>query len=128
VQLVKEDAIATYSIVNNTIFYKAEEELRSFNLITLEDKKILDKVSMNISADTTYLYVFDDNGLLSVYNHQGELVCKVSNHQIISCHFGDGTYIFGTAYDNTKEQLFGTVIEVSDFADGKANWTYFSLK
>ena len=114
--------------MNNTIFYKAEEELRSFNLITLEDKKILDKVSMNISADTTYLYVFDDNGLLSVYNHQGELVCKVSNHQIISCHFGDGTYIFGTAYDNTKEQLFGTVIEVSDFADGKANWTYFSLK
>ena len=118
--------------MNHTCFYKLGEDVRKFDLVTQKDEKIIDGASFDISADEMYVYIFDESDL-KVYNHQGELICNIEDSNVYNCYFSDNTYVIGTGYksdekENTVQNEYGCFIEVSDFADGKANWTYFSLK
>lgn len=127
IQMVKKDAISSYLVVNNAIYYKynGNTEFRRFDFVTSEDKLILDNIGFDaeMSVDNQYIYQFSESGMLSVYDHDGNSVCTVSQ-SVEDCYFGDGTYIIGENYDYDNNIFLSCVIEVSDFADGKAEWTY----
>lgn len=126
IQLVRANAISTYVVANHTIYYKYNEntEFRSLDLLTLEDKLLLEEVDgFDLSVDENYVYHLSSDGVLSVYDHEGNTVCVVSNI-VRDCYFGDGNYIFGEFYDYDNQKSYICVLKVSDFADRKAEWTY----
>ena len=128
VQLVKKDAIATYMIEGTTLYYQydgTDTKIYSLDLKTQKEEILLDLDNADImqwSLDKHYIYQFSD-GLLFVYDHKGTLICEVTT-EIDTCYFGDENYLIGQVYDAEREQDITCILEVSDFADGTADWIF----
>ncbi|MBR4027072.1 MAG: DUF5050 domain-containing protein [Lachnospiraceae bacterium] len=131
IQLVKDKLVATYIVVGNTIYYQwKNKELRSFDLVTLEDKCILDNINEDktIFADKQYLYTFNMRTYtLTVYGHDGSFVYEIHDENV-DCWFGDNEYILGELYYQKSENYYDVTIallDIDDFAEQKAKWEYF---
>ncbi len=129
--LLKQDVIATYVIVNNRLYYDGADGIYEKDLIKETEKKLVDKkIVWGSSVDGQYIYIEDETrNNIEVYDLQGEYVCKISvltNQKVQKHYFGDGEYVFlYSQFDNgdTREQLMA-YFKVSDIAEGNLKWKY----
>ncbi len=131
VKLVKDDAISSFSIVDNIIYYATETGVSAYSLETRQDTEIAESEAYPLMfADERYLYIYTVGGAgltLSVYTREGEKVCTISDSNIYNFYNGNSEYLFGKwciTEENGSIETGVARLLIDDIAGGNAKWEF----
>lgn len=112
-----------YHVFNGKVYYTTATEIRCYDMETKEDVAVIKGNAdyYTFCIDEDYIYTFQDGGTLRVYSHDGTLKCTVQDKRIHSLYYVNDGYLLG----DTSTDIDLGLIEVSDFADGTAEWEIF---
>lgn len=123
ISFVKRDAISTYMVKNDAIYYATEKEVRKYSLSNQADE-IFCKTKETypvISLDSNYVYVVNDM-IISVYDYEGKVVGEVSQEKSIEYYFGDDRFCFALCTGNDENSENIKVLKKQNIKNGKDNW------
>lgn len=120
---IVNDVYNEYHVFNGKVYYTTATEIRCYDMETKEDVAVIKGNAdyYTFCIDEDYIYTFQDGGTLRVYSHDGTLKCTVQDKRIHSLYYVNDGYLLG----DTSADIDLGLIEVSDFADGTAEWEIF---
>lgn len=125
---IVENVYNEYHIFDGKVYYTTQSEIRCYDMKTKEDVAIIEGNNgyYNFCLDDTYIYTFEDGGILRVYTHDGEIKCTVVDESVSTLYYVHEGYLLSDI-SAEAEIKFG-VIEVTDFKDGNATWEIYKYK
>ena len=122
---IVNDVYNEYHIYDGKVYYTTATEIRCYDMDSKEDEAIIEGNNgyYEFCLDDTYIYTFEDGGTLRVYNHGGAIKCTVADKKVRNLYYVHDGYLLSDI-SASGAAILG-LIEVSDFADGKAQWDIF---
>lgn len=127
IKLVKSNAISTYKVVGNSLYYAKSDGVYRYDMNGTFDERIVEYENYPIfSVDDKYIYI-EDGRNIKIYDIKGEYILTPQvddNLDIFGIYFGDNKYIFAygveTVGEDKKSCLF--YFDISEIENGTALW------
>lgn len=124
--LVKADVLREYYVVENILYYTANEMVYAYDLKTGEVKAFsfrIGDIQTTFFVDKNGIYLFDNRfGELKIYDKSGNLECVIADSQVRDCLFGTDGIFYGEA--GSGEGHANVFLHIEDARNGDGNWVY----